>query len=51
MLMESRGFPLNNFLGLEGSLQGWMRGFVHEEDSPGTSKVNSKVGQEKNRDP
>jgi hypothetical protein len=40
MLMEPRGFPFKRILGLEGSLEGWMEGLVHEEASPGTSKVN-----------
>jgi hypothetical protein len=42
--MAPGGFPLKRCLGLEGSLQGWMGGLVHEEASPGISKVILKVG-------
>jgi hypothetical protein len=49
--MAPRGFPLKHYLGLEGSLQGWMGGLVHEEAFPSTSKVNLKVGQAKGQSP
>ena len=39
--------PLKRCLGLEGSLQGWMGGSIHEEAFPSTSKVKLKVGQAK----
>jgi hypothetical protein len=49
--MAPRGFPFKRYLGLEGSLQGWMGGSVHGEAFPGTIKVNSKVGQAKGQSP
>jgi len=42
-------FPLKHCLGLEGSLQSWMGGLVHEEAFLGSSKVILKVGQGKRR--
>jgi len=51
MLMALEGLPLKRCLGLEGSLQGWMGGLIHEETSPCTSEVNLKVGKAKEQSP
>jgi hypothetical protein len=51
MLMALGGLPLKSCLGLDGSSQDWMVGLVHEEASPSTNKVISKVGQGKREEP